>query len=236
MKVTAFITIGIAWGLLFGFLLTCLDEGHAEASGKSQRNPGDLIRLPSPILKGTISIEETLQKRRSIRDYQDAPLTLSEISQILWAAQGITTESGKRTAPSGGATFPMEIYLAVRRVETLKEGLYHYEPQTGSIRMVKEGSLLGDMARVSLNQSFIAKSAASLVIAAQYERTTAKYKERGIRYVHMESGCISENIHLEAEALGLGTVIVGAFNDEALKKVLGISEEPLIIMPLGRKK
>jgi SagB-type dehydrogenase family enzyme len=194
------------------------------------------IKLPSIQTIGKLSVEEAISKRRSVREYKDAQLSLKEVSQLLWSAQGITANWGARTAPSAGALYPLEIYLVVGRVENLKPGIFRYNPERHSLVMTVEGDKRFALYSASLFQSCIKNVAISLVICAQYERTTRKYGERGRKYVHIEVGHVGQNIYLQAESLGLATVAIGAFMDEAVKKVLNIKEEPLYIMPVGRGK
>ena len=196
---------------------------------------GEIMKLPEPKFQSKISVEEALSRRRSIRDYKEDSLSLEEISQLLWSAQGVTAKWGGRTAPSAGALYPLEIYIVVGTVKGLKRGLYHYDPQKHGISQKKEGDLREKLTEASLGQDEILRAPATLVITAVYERTMKKYHERGIQYVHMEVGSAGENIYLQAESLGLGTVFIGAFEDEEVKKVLGIEEEPLGIMPVGKK-
>ena len=193
------------------------------------------IKLPSPMVKGTISVEEAISKRRSRREYKDEPLSLKEVSQLLWAASGITAKWGGRAAPSAGATYPIETYLLVGRAEKLDAGLYHYLPSSHSLIKVIEGDLRRQLASAALGQGMIREAPITIVLAAVFQRTTGRYGERGIRYVHMEIGHIGENIYLQAEAMNLSTVAVGAFNDEAVKKVLGLKEEVLYLMPVGHR-
>jgi len=193
------------------------------------------MRLPDPRFSSSTSVEEALLSRRSVRDYGKDSLTLEEVSQLLWSAQGKTAKWGGRTAPSAGALYPLEMYLLVGNVVGLPPGLYHYHPEDHAISLKKKKDLREELTRASLYQEQIACAPASLIIAAVYERTTGKYGKRGIQYVHMEVGSVTENIHLQAESLNLGTVIIGAFEDEKVKKVLGIQEEPLAIMPVGRR-
>lgn len=194
------------------------------------------ITLPEPLFKGKISTEEALKRRRSVREYQDKPLTLEEISQLLWAAQGITGEYGMRTAPSAGALYPIELYIAAGRVDGLAAGIYRYRPKGHELQKVAEGDKRGDLYQASLEQESLRDGAAAVVIAAVYGRTTRKYGGRGIMYVHMEVGGVAENIYLQAVSLGIGTVFLGAFDDEMVKKVVNMAEgeEPLAIMPFGR--
>lgn len=200
---------------------------------------GTTINLPEPRLKGEISLEEVLAKRRSVREFTSGPLTLKEVSQLLWSAQGITEpRSGKRTAPSAGARYPIKVYLVVGNVENVKPGVYRYEPQKHQIVEVKEGDMRELLSVASLGQPWIKNGAIDLVIVGIYEITTKKYGERGIRYVYMEAGHVAQNILLQAEALNLGAVPVGAFYDNEVKKILNLNEneQPLYIIPVGRKK
>ncbi len=198
----------------------------------------DEVKLPAPLSKGTLSLEECLARRRSLRYFADKPLELAQISRILWAAQGITdARRDYRTAPSAGATYPIEIYLIAGKggVEGLGEGLFKYIPAHHSIKFVRSGEFRDELARNALNQRFIYSSPASLVLCGIYERTAWHYGKRARRFVHMEIGHAAQNIYLQSAALGLGTVAVGSFNDEMVGKLLGLEkdENPLYIMPLG---
>jgi len=196
------------------------------------------MKLPSVRCDSNVSLEKTLLERRSVRDYADAPLTLEELSQLLWACQGITNSIGFRTAPSAGALYPLEVYAVVGNVKDLAAGIYRYEPEGHQITRTTAGDKRSQLADSALGQSMIEGGAVSFVITAVYERTTGKYGERGIRYVHMEVGHAGQNLCLEAVALGLGAVTVGAFYDDEVAKVLKLSEneEPLYIISVGRKK
>jgi len=197
------------------------------------------ILLPYPKLKGNMSVEEAIAFRRSIREYKDEPLTISQLSQLLWAAQGITeTRWGFRAAPSAGATYPLEIYVVVGEngVKGLKPGVYKYLPHEHVIILVKEGDIREELYKAALNQEWVLKAPITIVITAVYERTTSRYGERGIRYVHMEVGHVGQNIYLQATALGLGTVVVGAFYDEEVRRIINASENehPLYLVPVGK--
>jgi len=185
-----------------------------------------------------MSLEEAILKRRSRRDFGDSPLTLGEISQILWAAQGITDKTGLRAAPSAGALYPLDLYLVVGKqgVAGLGEGVYHYLPQSHSLEPTLEGDVRQTLARLSAGQMFIAEAPLSLLVTAEYERTTKKYGDRGVRYVHMEAGHVGQNVYLQAEALGLGTVTIGAFQDEEISQALDLpsGHRPLYVMPIGQ--
>lgn len=195
------------------------------------------IELPAPIHDSDTAIEQALLKRRSWRSYQDEPLTLQEISQLLWSAQGITDPRGFRTAPSAGALYPLELYVVVGNVENLGEGVYKYRPEGHTILKVLDGDKRAELAKAAVNQEWVKKGAVDLVIAAIYDRTTRKYGDRGIRYVHMEAGHVSENVYLQAVSLDLGTVTIGAFYDDRVREILNLAEgeSPLYIMPVGRK-
>jgi len=206
-----------------------------------------IIKLPSPHLKGKVSLEETILRRRAVRRYRREPLDLSQLSQILWSAQGITGTREFRAAPSAGATYPLEIFVFVGKQgvidseakqapEELQAGIYHYEADSHSLSLHKPADLRPDLARATLDQEFIIDAPVDIVVCALYHRTSYRYGRRGERYVHIEVGHVGENIHLQAVALGLATVEVGAFHDEEVRKVLGVEEQikPLYIMPLGK--
>lgn len=194
------------------------------------------IKLPAPSYEGNVSLEKTFHERRSRREFTDESLSLKDLSQILWAAQGITSEWGGRTAPSAGALYPLEIYIVVGNVENLLPGVYHYNPESHSINKVLEGDKRKELQNAALWQSAIGKAAIDIVFTAVYERTMKKYGERARRYVHLETGHAAQNVYLQCESLGLGTVVIGAFEDLQVKNVLNIEEEPLYIMPIGHPK
>ncbi|MCS7250498.1 MAG: SagB/ThcOx family dehydrogenase [candidate division WOR-3 bacterium] len=197
---------------------------------------GGKMKLPKPRYKSEVSVEEALLKRRSIRSYKKSPLTLEEVSQLLWAAYGITADWGGKTCPSAGATYPLVIYLVAGEVKDLKPGVYQYIPEEHSLKLVLEKDVRKELMMAAWQQEYILNAPINIVIAANYERTTSRYGERGIRYVHMEVGHCGQNIHLQCETMGLGTVVIGAFNDKEVKKILKINEDVLYIMPIGKKK
>ncbi len=196
-----------------------------------------VVRLPKITTDGDVSVETALSSRRSIRSYRDEPLSLVEIAQLLWAAQGITEKgTGKRTAPSAGALYPLEIYLVAGNVDDLSDGVYKYQPAEHKLVLISEREIRDALAHTALDQECVRDGGAVLVFAAVYARTTQKYGQRGIRYVHMEVGHAAQNVFLQAGSLGLGTVVVGAFDDESVREVVGmaVDEQPLYIMPVGR--
>ena len=198
---------------------------------------GATIALPKMLIEkkaeGQMSVEEALQKRQSRREFADGALTLGQLGQLLWAAMGQTHGQRYRTAPSAGGLYPLELYVVVGKVEGLDAGLYHYEVAEHGLRRVKSGDLRGALERICLGQELVGAGAVSIVMAAEYGRTAKKYGSRAERYVHMEVGHIGQNIHLQAESLGLGTCAVGAFSDSEVKELLGIAEEPVYVMPVG---
>ena len=194
------------------------------------------VKLPDPIYNSKISIEETLKNRRSIRQYKNTSISIPQISQLLWAAQGITSPQGFRTAPSAGALYPLEIYLVSGNIQGLASGIYHYSPKEHALELLIKGDKRNALSDAALAQSDVQSGAADIIITAIYARTTNKYGERGERYVHMEAGHAAENICLQVVSLGLGTVTIGAFNDTEVQKLLKLpeGEYPLYIMPIGQ--
>ncbi len=191
-------------------------------------------RLPKPRYKGGLSIEEAILKRRSVREFASTKILPEELSQILWAAQGTTGEHWgvkHRSVPSAGALYPIEIYAVT------EDGVFHYLPENHSIEKIKDGDRRKELKDASLGQNFISLAPLNIVIAAVFERTKSKYAKRGTRYVFMEAGHVSQNVYLLCESLDLGTVAVGAFNDDAVKRVLELPEDhmPIYVMPVGHK-
>jgi SagB-type dehydrogenase family enzyme len=197
----------------------------------------ELITLPAPNFQGTVSVEQALKSRRTVRRFAGKSLTQDQLSQLLWAACGITDSRGLRSAPSAGALYPLDLYVVVgeRQVRGLTAGVYHYLPEKQALQSRKLGDLRSAVARASLDQAWMAEAPLMLVITGEYRRCQVKYGERGVRYTHMESGHVAQNIFLEAEALGLGAGIVGAFDDAAVSQTLNLppANEPLLIMPVG---
>ncbi|PKP56378.1 nitroreductase [Candidatus Atribacteria bacterium HGW-Atribacteria-1] len=185
-----------------------------------------------------MSVEEALARRRSRRVFKDYSLTMEQVSQLLWAAQGITEERiGFRTAPSAGATYPLDIYLVVGKdkVEDLKAGVYHYSPHHHSLIIILEGDKRRELAQACLRQRFIEDAPISLIITAEFLRITNRYGKKGIYYAYMEAGHVGQNVYLQAESLGLGTVVIGAFYEEDVSQALNLPEQyiPLYVMPVG---
>ena len=204
--------------------------------GRFDRGPE--YKLPPPSQRGEMSVEESIARRRSVRRFKPESLSLSQLSQVLWSAQGITDGRGLRAAPSAGATYPLEVYVLVGGVEGLEQGIYHYNVENHSLNLHQEGDLRQQLSIAALDQEFIVQAPVDIVICALYERTAWRYGRRAERYVHMETGHVGENIHLQAVALGLAVVMVGAFSDEDVSRVMGLEAEvkPLYIIPLGKPR
>lgn len=210
-------------------------EGMHRPKTREQGIPS-ILTLPAPRTTGQVPLEAALARRRSVRTFAGGPVTLAEVSQLLWAAQGTTHPDGKRTAPSAGGLYPLEVYLIAGDVTGLSRGFYHYLPKEHGLNHVGSDDRRLGLSTSSLGQSWVAENAAVIVIAADVERTTARYGERGMRYVSMEVGHAAQNIALQAVSLGLGTVLVAAFHDENVTEVLGLprGEQPLALIPIGK--
>lgn len=189
------------------------------------------LKLPKPLIKGSKTLEECIYERESVRSYRDKEIEIEKISQILWAAQG--KKEFKRTVPSAGATYPLEIYITIKN-----KGYYHYQFENNSLNLITDENICQGLAEASWNQKFINEAYLNIIICADYKRTTKRYGERGIRYVYMEVGHCGQNIHLEAVAQGLVSVPIGAFEDSKVKKVLELPKnlDPLYIIPIGYPK
>lgn len=210
-----------------------------------------LIPLPEVSIEGSMSLEQAMGGRRSVRVLREDPLTLTELSQLLWAGQGVTEpipeapsrfgayewRGGLRTTPSAGALYPLELYALVGNVEGLERGLYRYVPEGHALAALPRGDLREGVWGAALRQVPLRSAPLILVVAAVEERVAVKYGARAARYVHFEVGAATENVYLQAESLGLGTVFMGAFQDEQVKRALGLpsDQEVLAIMPVGRR-
>ncbi len=190
---------------------------------------GDPLRLP-PFDAGTTPLDSAIMARRSVREFADTPLTRRQLANLLFAAQGITdTADGYRAAPSAGATYPLELYVVAH------DGVFRYAPREHALEKLSGDDTREALSAACLGQRWVAQAPVSLVVTAVPERTTARYRERGVRYVHMEAGHVAQNVHLEAVALGLGSVPVGAFDDSAVADVVNTGDEvlPLYVIPVG---
>jgi SagB-type dehydrogenase family enzyme len=187
------------------------------------------VKLPPPKKKGTYSLEETLERRRSKRAYLPrGGLSPEQISQLLWAAQGVF-QRGKRTVPSAGGIYPLEIYLVA------KEGVYHYVPQNHELVETVHGDVLPQLCQAAAGQDFLREASVNIIIAADDRAMEGRYGERAQRYVCIEVGHAAQNIHLQAVAMGLGSAPIGAFDDDQVRAALKLPDEhwPLYIVPVG---
>jgi SagB-type dehydrogenase family enzyme len=197
-----------------------------------------MIKLPTPETDGTMAVERALLYRRSGRDYSRRPLGLGALSQLLWAAQGITNRQGERTAPSAGALYPLELYVAAGEVEDLPTGVYKYHPRGHQLAEHVSGDVRSRLATHAWRQSWVKTAPTIVVITVVPERVTDEYGKDAIRYVYMEVGHAAQNIHLQAVALDLATVVVGALDEPRVSKTLALESDeiPQVLMPVGHPK
>jgi len=217
--------------LILVVVLLAVACGPAASTAAPPSAPVAVTPLPTPAVSGDVSLEAALAGRRSVREFSDRPLAAAELGQLLWAAQGITDPRGYRTAPSAGALYPLEIYVATAG------GLYHYQPARHALAVVGGSDVRQALYEAALRQEAVSRAPAVFVIAAVYERTAVKYgAERSPRYVHLEAGHAAQNVLLQAVALGLGAVPIGAFDDGAIQEAMGLpaEEQPLYLIPVGR--
>lgn len=194
------------------------------------------MKLPEPKLDSACSLEKALYTRRSVRAYAPDPLSLADVSQLLWAAQGVTDPCGTRTAPSAGATYPLEVFLMAGNVTDLAAGIYKYDPASHSMTLYDSGDSRAKLAQAAGGQAWVLEAPISLIFISSAGATMQRYQEMGERYVNMEAGHAAQNVYLQATALGLGTVSVGAFDGVAVGRMLWLLPhvETLLIMPVGK--
>jgi SagB-type dehydrogenase family enzyme len=229
MPTLAALVLLALWGLV-----ACSDRSSPRQVTLAPQE--QIVQLPQPALQGDVSVESALAQRRSIRDLRPDALTLDEVGQVLWAAQGITTDWGGRTAPSAGATHPIELHIAVTSVEGLEPGVYRYRPDGHHLERTVEHDIRTELAQAALGQAPVARAPVNVVIAAVEARTAERYGRRAERYVILEAGHVAQNVALQAVALDLGSVPIGAFDDADVADIVQLtqSERPLYILPLGR--
>lgn len=225
----------IIFTLCLSFLLSCGIQNSQNGNEKSENMT--VITLPDPVTDGDTSIEKSLLERRSIREYSDTPLSIDEIGQLAWAAQGITDDLREfRTAPSAGATFPIEISFILTNVADTDDGVYRYDNRRHSLEKIIDKDLRRDVYRAALMQDPVVEAPVVMIISGVPERTEQRYGDRARRYMYMEAGHVAQNVYLQGVALEIGTVVIGAFDDRRVGEVMqfGEGEHPLYIMPLGR--
>jgi SagB-type dehydrogenase family enzyme len=213
------------------FLLLIPQEGSVVRSSDAH---AEAVGLPR-VYPDAGCLETVLYERRSVREFSKEKLSLEQIAKLLFAGQGVNRPKGYRTVPSAGALFPLELFLVAGSVQDLEPGVYRYRPLEHDLVRTTPGDRRGEVAEACLGQRWMATAPAQIVISAVYERVTRRYGQRGIQYVHMESGAASQSISLEAASLGLGTTLVGAFQDQALQELIGSrsDEHPLLVLPVG---
>jgi len=218
--------------MLFAALMLML---FLSVGDSAMADPQKSVDLPSPRLQGGDALEDALQRRRSVRDFSKQALTLDQVGQLLWAAQGETDESGLRASPSAGALYPLELYLFAGSVGELEPGIYHYEVGAHRLSRVASGDRRRELARAALGQSAVSEAAAVIAVGALYSRTTGKYGNRGRRYVHMEAGHAAQNVLLQATAMGLDAVPIGAFDDSDVARAASMPRgtQALYLLPVG---
>lgn len=196
------------------------------------------IKLPEARRESAMSLEAALWARRSTRALTRDSLALADVGQLLWAAQGVNRPDGHRTAPSAGATYPLELYLVAARVRDLPAGVYHYRPAGHQMETVASGDRLPELVSAATRQAWQADAAVVIVFAGVYERAAQRFRDRAERYVPMDVGFAAQNLYLQAAALGLGTTFAGSFQDTTLARIVGLPENtrPLGIMPVGRPR
>jgi SagB-type dehydrogenase family enzyme len=198
--------------------------------------PPEIVRLPPPRFEGPVSIEQTLLARRSMRTFSRDPLTVDDLTQLLWAAQGITHPQGYRTAPSAGALYPLELYAVVGHMVGLPSALYRYRCREHALELKSDRDLRPELCRAALGQRPVERAPVIFLMTAVYGRMTGKYGSRGVRYVDMEAGHAAQNLCLQAVALDLKSVVIGAFQDAEVGRIamLTADEEPLYLVPVGK--
>jgi SagB-type dehydrogenase family enzyme len=201
----------------------------------------DTIALPSPRYRGEMSVEQALSSRKTVRRFEEEAIQLEELSQLLWAAGGSMFDgvtAATRTYPSAGGIYPLGIYVVAGWVAEMDSGIYQYLWRDHTLKRIKSGDFRSSLALAALRQGFIAQAPVIIIITADYPRTEKKYGHRGTeRYVPLDAGHASQNLHLQAAALHLATATVGAFSDERVKKLLDLhGEDPLLIIPVGRPR
>lgn len=214
-----------------GIFLSACGETPVVREDPPGRNA--MIDLPEPLVRGEMSLEETIRARRSVRAFSRRELSREELSQLLWAAQGMTDpQRGFRAAPSAGATFPLETYAVT------PAAVYRYHPAGHQLEQLTAADLRPKLAAAALDQDCVRTAPLILVFSAVEERTTRRYGNRGRMYIHMEAGHVAQNVHLQAVAMGLGSVPVGAFEPDKVAELLVLpsSETVLYLIPVGQPK
>jgi len=219
--------------LMAALLIGPVGRAAYKTGGSDMNTDKNRVQLPQPRLDSDMSLEKALAKRRSVRSFKPKQLSPEQLSQLLWAGQGITEKRwGYRTAPSAGALYPMQLYIVTI------EGIYVYEPAEHRLTRIFSGDIRDALCEASLSQGCVRQAACNIVIAASREKLAVKYHARAMRYLLLEAGHIAQNIQLQAVAMKLGAVAVGAFEDEKVKRLCRLEAElePVLIIPVGYPK
>lgn len=208
------------------------DRRERKHAGMAAVAAPEVVHLPHPRRWSTVSLEEALLGRRSVRSFETTALSRSELSQLLWAAQGITSGWGARPAPSAGALYPLDVYVAGPGL------LCHYLPDGHGLLVLEETDVRPRLAAAAHGQQAVAEAAVVLALTAVYARSSVRYGARGRRYAVLEAGHVAQNVLLQAAALDLGAVPIGAFDDDAVRQALGLAPDhaPLYLIPVGRTR
>jgi SagB-type dehydrogenase family enzyme len=222
-------------------VLLALTAGAAPAPTPAPPAPPPVLQnvaLPKPDLIGRMTLERALAMRRSVREYAPTPLTLREVSQILWAAHGITGPEGKRTTPSARAVYPLQVWLVANDVTGLAPGIYCYSPADHALELVAAGDHRAAIAAAASGQKAVEQASAVVAVVGDSVLAAEKFHGRATAWLAMEAGFVVQNVYLEATATSLGTVMVGGFQDAAARQALGLPAKmvPLGFMPLGWRK
>ena len=225
LRLSVFVT---ATALVLAPLSACAKEGE--------------FKLPKPRLKGQLSVEAALVAKKTVRSFSKKPLTLEQVSQILWSTNGnlptdAITSSTRKVIASAGALYPLEVFLLTGKdtVGNLPAAVFRYEPKKHVLETVTKGDKRSAVAGAAFSQMWLAKAPAMVLIAAVPARTTVKYGQRGLRYIFMEVGAADQNIYLQAEALGLHAGTVGAFKDALVAKAAKLPKNamPALLVAVG---
>jgi SagB-type dehydrogenase family enzyme len=217
-------------------LLPGCDNSDENTAVEFTPDDSEVIILPEPRYDSEISLEESLLNRRSTRSYNDEPVTLQEVSQLLWASQGITDASGHRTAPSAVALYPLNIYVIAGNVPEIVDGVYIYDPDNHSLKRIKKGDFRDELATAAMGQASVRQGAVSFVVTVDYGIVMSRFGDKGERFGTLEAGHAAQNLCLQATALALGLVTAGAIYDDQVADVLDLPENltPLYVIPVGR--
>jgi len=221
-------------------VLSSLLRWGSEPEKEKEYEGAQEIVLPDPS-QGNLTLEEAIDRRRSIRDYSGRPLPIASVSRLLHASSGITGEGGDphlRSAPSAGALYPIETYVVAYRVEGIPSGIYHYRPSGHRLELIREGDFRDEFIAAGLHQDMAGRCNLLYILTAVFRRATWKYGERGYRYAYIEAGAMSQNIYLQATSLGLGSVVMGAFFDDRVLDLIGVDgrkEAPILLQAVGTR-